>query len=127
EVKVYLPSDPRQGQLHFIKDASGFADATLPIRIIPQTGIPIDDLSEKQLIDPYGSMAVFWFAGAWHALVPGLGDAAPVDATFLTVTTSSTLTNERYVTSSFGLTLIDSGSGNAFDFRVNDNEIATLS
>lgn len=112
-VTVYLPPNPRNGQLHFIKDMSGTADS-IPIDIRPSAGVLIDQYSFRSLTDKYGSIALYWFGDRWRILVAGLGlsssGAASADATYLTLSGDTSLTNERRLNlSGTNLTLTDQG------------------
>lgn len=55
-----------------------------------------------------------------------IGNGADEEATYLVVSLTSSLPNERAVSSSFGLRITDGGAGSTFDFAVSDDEIATL-
>lgn len=55
-----------------------------------------------------------------------IGSGADEEATYLVVSLTSSLPNERAVSSSFGLRITDGGAGSTFDFAVSDDEIATL-
>src|SRR6478609_2796673 len=57
-ISVYLPVSPRNGQLHFIKDASGTALST-PIDIYPAPGVFIDDETTKSIFDNFGTLVLF--------------------------------------------------------------------
>lgn len=113
-ITLRLPANPRDGQLHFIKDMSGTAN-TVPIDIIPNDGVLIDQYDSKTLTDNYGSIALYWFGDRWRVLVSGVGliglGAAPTDATYITLTNNTSLSNERRLTvSGTNLTLTDNGS-----------------
>lgn len=137
-ISAHLPPTPREGQLHFIKDASGTA-ASVPIDIIPDTGVTIDDVTTKTLSDNYSSMALVWLAGQWHMLVAGLGASgggggstgssgggASVSASYVTVTTEAGLTGARLLAVGTGLIKADGGAGGSLTLSVNDGIVATL-
>lgn len=112
-ITVYLPANPRNGQLHFIKDMSGTA-GTVPIDIFPPNGVKIDQFDSRTLDDPFGSFALYWFGDRWRRLVAGIGvgggGGAVTDATYVTLSASPSLTNERRLNvSGTNLTLNDSG------------------
>lgn len=62
-----------------------------------------------------GEMSVRTAAGSTVSLESGVGGGggAPVDPTYLTLTTNGTLTNERVLTAGLGLTSTDGGAGSA--------------
>ena len=111
-IKAYLPPTPREGQLHFIKDSSGTA-GTVPIDIVPPSGVFIDGQASQTLSDAYGSLALVWLGGQWRKLVAGLGasggSGAPSDASYVTINAESGLTNERHLTGSTNLVMTDNG------------------
>lgn len=137
-ISAHLPPTPREGQLHFIKDASGTA-ATVPIDIVPDVGVTIDDVSTKTLSDNYSSMALVWLAGQWHMLVAGLGASgggggstgssgggASVSASYVTVTSEPGLTGARVIAVGTGINKVDGGAGGNLTLSVNDGVVATL-
>jgi len=111
-IKAYLPPTPRAGQLHFIKDSSGTA-GTVPIDIVPASGVFIDDQPSQTLSDAYGSLALVWLGGQWRRLVAGLGSSggsgAPSDASYVTINAEPGLSNERHLTGSTNLVMTDNG------------------
>jgi hypothetical protein len=116
-IRLFLPKNPRNGQIHFIKDMGGTADE-VPIDIVPQEGGTIDGVALKTLTDEFGSVAVVWFKGQWRILVAGVGltnnGAAPAIASFLTVNAEAGLTNERRLLSSSNISTTDLGPGATF-------------
>lgn len=52
---------------------------------------------------------------------------ADVSASYVTIGNTGSLPNERQLSASFGLLLSDGGAGSTVSFRVNDNDVATLS
>jgi hypothetical protein len=53
--------------------------------------------------------------------IPQSGGNAPTNASYLTLATNGTLTNERVLTASTGISLTDNGAGNTLDIAVNVN------
>lgn len=112
-IKLYLPANPRNGQLHFIKDMSGTADS-VPIDVVPSPGVMIDQFTSRTLIDKFGSIALYWFGDRWRILVSGLGlaniGAADASATYVTLSSNAILANERRLNvSGTNLTMVDQG------------------
>lgn len=112
-ITLYLPPNPRNGQLHFIKDMSGTADS-VPIDVVPSPGALIDQYTSRTLTDKFGSIALYWFGDKWRILVSGLGltniGAADSAATYVTLSGNATLTNERRLNlSGTNLTMNDQG------------------
>lgn len=116
-----LPPDPRDGQIHFIKDYSGTA-GTVPIDIVAAAGTTIDNLSSKTLVDPYGSLALIWLENQWRILVAGLGSSggsgAPTNASYVTINAESSLTAERRLTGSANILMTDNGPGATVSFNL---------
>jgi hypothetical protein len=116
EAYVLLPSQPRDGQLHCIKDSSGLS-STYEIKIkssVPNTYI--DDVLQFSINNDFDSVILYWKDTKWHVLMKvsagGGGGGAPTDATYLTLSNNSTLTNERVLTVASNLTLTDNGPNN---------------
>lgn len=112
-ITLYLPANPRNGQLHFVKDMSGTADS-VPIDVIPSSGAKIDQFDQRTLTDKFGSIALYWFGDRWRILVAGSGTTsgggADVDATYVTLSGNATLTNERRLNvSGTNLSMVDQG------------------
>lgn len=127
EVQLVLPANPTKGEVHFFKDVSGLASSSFPIKIIPQDNVTIDGESEKQIIDANGSIAVFWFRGTWRVLVSGVGLAtagtAPVNSTYVTISNDSTLTNERMLTGSSNVDVVDNGANSSVQVDITDTGV----
>ncbi len=87
-IDVYLPSSPRDGELHFIKDMTGTA-ATTPINIYPSAGTTIDGQVSIVINTAYGSLAVAWLNEQWRMIVAGLGPSggsgAPINLSYVTI------------------------------------------
>jgi hypothetical protein len=62
--------------------------------------------------------------GTW-ALTAGGGGGAPETATYLTLTTNGTLTNERVATAGTGISITDGGAGNPATFALADLGVTT--
>lgn len=112
-VSVFLPANPRNGQLHFIKDMTGTA-GSVPIDIFPAPGVLIDQFTSRTLTDPYGSIALYWFTDRWRILVSGVGvsslGVADAAATYVTLSGNASLTKERRLNvSGTNLAMTDQG------------------
>lgn len=57
----------------------------------------------------------------------GSDDIAPKNATYITITNDNTLTDERTLGSSEGITLTDFGAGNSMSIGIDNSVIATIS
>lgn len=116
-----LPPDPRDGQIHFIKDYSGTA-STIPIDIVPSPGTTIDNVTVKTLSDPYGSLAVIWLEDQWRILVAGIGSSggagAPTNASYVTINSETSLSAERRLTGSANILMTDQGPGASVFFNL---------
>lgn len=122
-IRINLPANPRNGQLHFIKDMSGTA-STVPLDVIPSAGSSIDQFSFKTLTDAYGSFAVYWFGDRWRILVAGVGvaniGAAAIDATYVVLSNNTNLTTERRLNvSGTNLTMVDNGANSSVTLNLN--------
>lgn len=120
-VTVNLPNNPRNGQIHVIKDTSGTA-STVPIDLNPSNDdSTIDGQSSVAISVDYGSLALFWYGNDWHVLIPtgstgGGGSGAPTGASYITVSSEAALTSERRLTVTAGsLTLTDGGANSTID------------
>lgn len=116
-----LPPDPRDGQIHFIKDYSGTA-STVPIDVIPSPGTTIDNATSKTLNDPYGSLALIWLENQWRVLVAGIGSSggsgAPTNASYVTINSETSLSAERRLTGSANILMTDQGPGATVYFNL---------
>lgn len=127
-VIVKLPHNPRKGQLHFVKDASGTAE-THNVQIHPAISSTLIDNTSYVTIDTAsGSIALFWSNDRWYVLVAGGGSGsggAPTNASYYTVTDeSSTLTQARYITwNTSNFSTIDSGPGGSFNVDLNPTSV----
>lgn len=126
-ISVLLPSNPRTGQLHFIKDMSGTA-AIVNIIVSAGTGIVIDQSTSKTLTNNNASIAVTWVNGHWIELVAGAsitaGSGAPTDAQYLVATLNATLTDERKLTGSTNISTNDGGAGGDFTLDLTNTTVA---
>lgn len=119
-VTVNLPSNPRNGQIHVVKDITGTA-STVPIDLVPSNDdSTIDGQSSVAISDDYGSLALFWYGNDWYVLIPtgsaGGGSGAPTGASYITVNSEAGLTSERRLTVTAGsLTLTDGGANSTID------------
>lgn len=128
QVQIILPANPTKGEIHFIKDVSGLAASGLPIKVLPQGSVTIDGAEEKEIIDAFGSLAVFWFRGLWRVLVAGVGLAtggtAPINSAYVTIGNDATLTNERRVAASSNIGFTDAGANASVSFDLTDTGVA---
>lgn len=128
-ITLMLPSNPRDGQLHFIKDITGTAD-TVPIDITPSVGTTIDSASVKTLSSEYGLIALYWQGGEWRVLIADMSTSsggAPTSATYVTVSSESSLSAERVLAVGTGLLKSDSGPNSNITLSINDGTVATVS
>jgi len=120
-VSVKLPTDPRDGELHVIKDSSGTA-GVYPIDI-SSTGYTIDGSTTRTLSVAYGVVSVYWFDNEWHVMFEtivssggGSGGGGDPGATYITLTTTSSLSRERRLNlSGSNLAMTDNGAGSTVD------------
>lgn len=105
-ITINLPSDPVDGQTHFIKDTSGVALST-PFNIFPPSGL-IDGAAFKSITTNYGSMIVHSMNGIWYVLSSG-GAGGDITSQYVVIDYSTTLTNERKLTAGSGISITDSG------------------
>jgi hypothetical protein len=118
-VYVKLPSGPRKGQIHFIKDYSGnAASESITIQTDSTNNHTIDGSSSITLESNYESVCLIFDGSTWRVLSTtssgsGGGGGAPTSAEYVLLSTDSTLTNERVLTvDTNDLAIIDSGAGN---------------
>lgn len=132
-ISVRLPPAPRDGQVHFVKDATGTASA-VPLDVIPADGALVDDEEVLTLSTDDESTLLVWLAGAWHVLsVPatsggggGGGGGAPTSASYVTVTSDPGLTDERVLAVGTGINKVDGGANSTLTLSINDGVVATL-
>lgn len=126
-ITVSLPINPITGQVHFIKDASGIASE---VSIDISSTSLIDGTSSLSLTTSHQSVILYWDGNTWHILSSsggsGGGGGAPTDATYVTLTTNSNLTNERTLAAGTGVKLTDAGAGSSATLAINDSVVATL-
>lgn len=114
-INVSLPDRPKEGQLHFIKDASNTAN-TVSISITSPVGALIDGAANYSIVDAGACVGLHYHEGSWRVFATagvssGGGGGAPTDATYLTLSNNVSLTNERRLTTSgSNLTLTDNGA-----------------
>lgn len=108
-ITINLPSDPVDGQTHFIKDTSGIALLT-PMNVFSPTGL-IDGDAFKSITTNYGSLIVYSMNDVWYVLSTG-GTGGDTTSQFVVMDYSATLTNERKLTAGSGISLTDGGPGN---------------
>lgn len=136
-IAIYLPSNPRNGQLHFIKDASGTSETT-PIDIFTSDGTLIDNSTSQVINTEFGSTALFWFNDSWKTLVTGVGQAVvtgsggtPTPPTLLTssfllaTTPDPGMTGARTFVSSSNLSITDNGAGSTFFLDLKNTGVTT--
>lgn len=125
-ITAVLPSDPRDGQLQFIKDISGTA-STVPIDVIASDGSQIEGSSALTVDSDNGSLALFWRGDSWHVLIPtgsvGGGSGAPTNATYVTISANATLSAERRLTGSTNVTVTDGGANNPVTLDLSDTAV----
>ena len=63
--------------------------------------------------------------GRLTAAANGSGGGAPTDATYVTLSTDGTLTNERVLTEGTGIDLVDGGAGSTITINFDSTEIGT--
>lgn len=85
-IKVFLPSTPTDGEIHFITDVFGGSDIT-PIDIVPQ-GATINSALSGTLSSPHSSIGVFFKEDAWYVFSSAgdvhLSSIATVDVSLIT-------------------------------------------
>lgn len=126
-IRIALPLNPIVGQVHFIKDASGIASQ---IAMVVSSSDLIDGSSSLSITTSHQSVILYWDGLTWHVLSSGSGGGgggAPTDATYVTLTTNPSLTNERTLTAGTGVKLTDGGAGLPATLAINDSVVATLS
>ncbi len=107
-ITLYLPANPRNGQLHFIKDMTGTA-GSVPIDIVPSPGALIDQVASKTLTAPFGSIALYWFGDHWRILVSGFGSVGVTSGTFATRPSPAETGRVFVPTDGVGTGFIDNG------------------
>lgn len=138
-VTLSLSPSPRQGQVHFVKDASGVA-STFPIALSSDS--LIDGEESLQIGSDYGTAAIYWHKNSWRVLLAGSGSSGgdttiivsgstpavvQLTSSYLTVNAESVLPNSRRLQAGTGILFGDGGAGSTFGVSINDNIVATLS
>lgn len=124
-ISANLPTNPRNGQLHFIKDASGTADV-YPIDLVPASGVLIDGEIKQTIDSQHGSIAVFWNNSSWYVLVAGSGGGGSggSGASYITVDDeSSSLSGSRQFIASDNIEFTDTGVGGTFSTDLTDTSV----
>jgi len=127
-ITVILPQDPRIGQVCYIKDASGTAD----VCAIKIQGSKIDGSDSKLMNYKDGCIGFVWTGAAWSTLSDGnqvllddknsalnktIQDAiesygpATTDPSYIVLSSSPALPNERVLTAGSNITITDGGPG----------------
>ena len=65
-------------------------------------------------------------AAVWTLIGPPGGGSGPLDATYVTLSTDATLTNERVLTAGTAIGVTDAGAGSTVTVAVNDAELLAL-
>ena len=123
-VNVVLPDNPRIGQIHVIKDGVGFA-ATYNV-IVSSSTSTIDGAASQVIDANFGTLLLVWSGDDWKRLVAITGGGgAPTSATYVTLTTNSSLTNERTLAVTAGhLSITDGGAGNAVTLSLSNTAVS---
>lgn len=125
-VTVTLPSNPRNGQIHFIKDSSGTA-ATTPLRIYPSTTSQLIDAQSYITLDTnYGSLAITWINNGWGQIISSdsSSSGAPTTASYVTISNESGLSNERALSGSSNISVTDGGGGVGVTLDLSNTTVA---
>ncbi len=139
-VTVYVPSNPRDGQICVIKDASGTANINnVTVTTVGGSEIifgaaTIDGLASQSITTAYGSLVIYWSNSQWFLLAAGVGTAssgsvgAPADAVYVTLHTNTTLTNERVLTvSGSNIAMTDAGAGSTVSLDLTTTSVTPAS
>lgn len=109
-----LPTQPREGQVHIIKDIAGVASGSA-FTITTDDNSTIDGSETTTIATNYGSNIIYWANGEWHVLSSGGGSTgasgAPINASYVTVSSESGLSNERILTAGANVSIVDNGPG----------------
>jgi hypothetical protein len=117
EVVINLPNDPRDGQLHFIKDTTGTA-AISQVVYVATKGYFIDGNPYGTISTMYGSVLLAWFDEEWHVMVSGGGSStsgtvyADLYGGYGLLAPNANDPNARLLTGLGGTSIIDLGPGN---------------
>jgi hypothetical protein len=112
--RINLPDNPKDGQIHIIKDAGPTA-ATYPIDVYTtSTSVTIDGAAYTSLTTDYASLTLIWRQGQWMSILSSAGaGGAPATAQYVTLATHGQLTNERVLTAGTGISIVDGGANAA--------------
>jgi hypothetical protein len=109
---IRLPRASKIGELHIIKDVDGNAAVTTMTIQSSISGILIDGLTSTTFSTAYESIILYWGGSSWQKISSGGGGGgAPTTATYVTLSTDATLTNERVLTAGSGISITDNGAG----------------
>lgn len=112
-ITIVLPSNPKSGQVHFVKDASGTA---FTANIVLTSSNLIDDASLQTISIAYGTLAVYFYGGEWHVFASGsssgggIGSGDP-GASYIILNATASLLNERVLTAGTNISFVDGGPG----------------
>lgn len=111
-ISLMLPSNPRDGELHIIKDASGTAAAS-PLIVTSADSSLIDGSASVTMSTAYGSLLVYWATSAWRqfATSTGGGGGASTNSTYALISSDPTLPNSRTLTAGTNVSFSDAGPG----------------
>lgn len=120
-ISVVLPSNPRDGQLVIIKDSAG-TGASTPLDVTPSNNYLIDDALSGTISTAYGTLGVYWHGDQWRKLFAlgtttttssssGSGDGADKGASYIVITNTASLPNERRLFAGTGIAITDNGPG----------------
>lgn len=135
---AYLPSDPTFGQLHIVKYIGANASTVVPI-IATSNGKTIDGSSLYELSVDYGSVGFVWNGSEWSKIFliasgtsggssgGGGGGGYPltpsISASYVTITSDTTLTSERVLAVSSDLSLTDGGPNSNVTLGLTDTTV----
>jgi hypothetical protein len=77
-IDLRMPSSPRKGQIHIIKDSSGTA-ADVNIVISTRNGSTFDGETSLTLSSAYSSTILFWNGNEWNVISSGGGGGGSLD------------------------------------------------
>src|SRR5260221_5510815 len=107
-IKIYLPSSPQIGQLHFIKDASGTASTT-PIDVLAKNST-VDNVTLKTISSAYGTIALYWLGSSWGVLITG----SDINTSAFALLSGSTFTGPVIMSGGLTSSLQQTSSGQSY-------------